>query len=81
MSAARPIPVLVGVGQILQRCEDPREAAEPFAMMVAALAQAASDSGAPQLLRRADSIYLVRGMWGYGDPGREVARRIGKADP
>jgi len=79
MTSAREIPVLVGVGQILQRLEDPREAAEPLEMMVAALEQAAEDSAAPKLLQRADSIYVVRGMWGYGDAGREIARRTGAA--
>jgi acetyl-CoA C-acetyltransferase len=79
MSTAREIPVLVGVGQILQRLEDPREAAEPLEMMVAALEKAGEDSGAPKLLQSADSIYVLRGMWGYGDPGREITRRLGAA--
>ena len=79
MISAQEIPVLVGVGQILQRLEDPREAAEPLEMMIAALEQAGEDSGAPKLLQRADSIYVVRGVWGYGDPGREIARRLDAA--
>jgi len=37
MPSAQAIPVLIGVGKILQRLEDPREAAEPLAIMVAAL--------------------------------------------
>jgi len=77
MNSAHEIPVLVGVGQILQRLTDPREAAEPLEMMLAALVQAGEDCGAPKLLQRADSIYVIRGMWGYGDPGREIARRLG----
>jgi len=77
MNSAQAIPVLVGVGQILQRLEDPREAAEPLEMMVAALEQAGDDCGAPKLLQRADSIYVLRGTWRYGDPGREIARRLG----
>ena len=77
MSSAQEIPVLVGAGQILQRSEDPREAAEPLEMMIAALQQAGDDSGAPRLLQRADAIYVLRGMWGYGDPGRAIARRLG----
>src|SRR5262245_40060308 len=79
MNSAQRIPVVAGVGQLLQRQEDPREAAEPLAMMVLALERAARDAGAPQLLARADSIYVVRGVWGYGDPGRELARRLGAA--
>jgi acetyl-CoA C-acetyltransferase len=77
MSASREIPVLVGVGQVLQRGDDPREAAEPLAMMRAALERAGEDSGAPKLLQRAESIYVTRGAWGYGDPGRALARELG----
>jgi acetyl-CoA C-acetyltransferase len=79
MSASPEIPVLVGVGQILQRLEDPRAAAEPLEMMISALTQAAEDAGAPALLQRADSIHVVRGAWGYGDPGRVIASRLGAA--
>ena len=75
--SAETTPVLVGVGQLLQRGDDPRAAAEPLEMMVAALERAAADAGGPKLLTRADSLYVLRGAWGYGDPGREVARRIG----
>lgn len=77
MSEAQQIPVLVGVGQLLQRVEDPREAAEPLAMMVSALRLAGADAGAPQLLARADAVYVPRGIWGYGDAGRALAERIG----
>jgi len=79
MSSTQPIPVLVGAGQVLQRQDDPRRAAEPLTMMAAALERAGEDAGAPKLLRRADSIYVVRGIWGYGDPGREISRRLGAA--
>jgi len=77
MAAEETIPVLVGAGQVLQRLDDPREADEPLALMVAALEAAGRDCGAPDLLRRAESILVLRGAWGYGDPGREVARRLG----
>ncbi|MAG34050.1 MAG: acetyl-CoA acetyltransferase [Deltaproteobacteria bacterium] len=77
MSSARETPVLVGVGQTLQRLEDPREAAEPLELMVSALVRAGEDSGVPKLLQQAESIYVLRGAWGYGDPGREIARRLG----
>ena len=77
MSSTEATPVLVGVGQLLQRLDDPRQAAEPLEMMVASLRQAGEDAGAPKLLERADSIYVTRGAWRYGDPGREVARRLG----
>ena len=77
MSSAEETPVLVGVGQSLQRCDDPLEGSEPLELMIAALTKAGEDSGAPKLLARAESIYVLRGAWAYGNPGREVARRFG----
>jgi acetyl-CoA C-acetyltransferase len=77
MPSSPRTPVLVGVGQVSQRFEDPEEGAEPLAMMVDALARAGEDAEAPTLLERAEAIYVVRGIWRYGDPGREVARRLG----
>jgi len=77
MAAAETTPVLVGVGQRLQRCEDPREAAEPLALMVEALREAGEDCEAPALVERADAIYVLRGAWRYGDAGRAIAERLG----
>lgn len=74
---SRSIPVLVGVGQLLQRCDEPRAAAEPLAMMESALQRAGEDAAAPKLLARASAIYVTRGMWRYGDPGRALAQRLG----
>jgi len=70
-------PVVVGVGQIEQRVEDPQEGAEPLEMMIAAVERAADDAGSRDLLRAANSIRVIRGIWKYGDPGRVVAERIG----
>ena len=63
MSSTSPdrIPVLAGVGQRLQRLDDPREAAEPLALMVAALEEAGRDAGAPKLLESAEAIHAPRG--------------------
>jgi acetyl-CoA C-acetyltransferase len=77
MSAPRETPVIVGVGQVLQRLDDPREGVEPLEMMRPALERAGADAGAPKLLERAEAIYVLRGAWSYEDPGREIARRIG----
>jgi acetyl-CoA C-acetyltransferase len=76
MTTAAKIPVLAGVGQVLQRLEDPTRAAEPLELMVAALERAGTDCGSAKLLGRAEAIYVVRGLWDYGDPGREIARRV-----
>lgn len=75
----QPSPVLVGAGHLLQRADDPHVTAEPLAMMGTALEQAAADAGAPQLMQRANSIYVPREIWRYGDPGRTIARRFGAA--
>ena len=70
-------PVLVGVGAVHQREEDWRRSLEPAALMAAALSRAGEDAGDPDLLRRADRIYVPRGFWEYADPGRLVAGMIG----
>lgn len=72
-------PVLVGVGAITQREEDPSVALEPFELMVAALQRAAEDAGTAQLLAEASSIRVPQGFWKYSDPGRLVADRVGAA--
>lgn len=79
MEAAQTTPVIAGVGQVLQRAADPRTAAEPLALMIDALERAGDDCGARDLLRRATAIYVLRGAWRYGDPGRAIAQRLGAA--
>jgi len=69
-------PAIVGVGQILQRTGDVREAQEPLALMRRALAAAGEDACAPKLLARASAIYVVRGAWRYGDVGRVLAAEL-----
>ncbi len=70
-------PVVVGVGQIEQRVDEPHAGAEPLEMMIAAVERAADDAGSRGLLRAANSVRVIRGVWKYGDPGRAVAERIG----
>ena len=70
-------PVLVGVGAISRRCEDPATAPEPLELMIEALEKAAADAGAPALLARADRICAPRGFWDYPDPCRVAAERFG----
>jgi acetyl-CoA C-acetyltransferase len=74
---ASPTPVLVGIAQILQRTDDHRAAKEPLGLMVDAVRAAAEDAGSLQLLERAGSVRVVRGVWRYSDPGRVVADAIG----
>ncbi|HXQ24128.1 MAG TPA: hypothetical protein VN812_20770 [Candidatus Acidoferrales bacterium] len=70
-------PVLVGVGAVQQRCDDPRAALEPIELMIVALERAAADAGDRTLLSKASSIRVPRGFWDYSDPGRIIAARVG----
>lgn len=70
-------PVLVGVGAIRQRAEDPLAAKEPVELMIDASSAAADDAGSRALLEHADQIVVPKGIWSYGDPGRLVADHFG----
>ncbi|HZN15517.1 MAG TPA: hypothetical protein VFB78_14705 [Acidimicrobiales bacterium] len=70
-------PVVVGVGMVEQREEDPTRSAEPLELMLRAARAAGDDSRAPDLLRRVDLVAMPRGQWHYDDAGRHIAREIG----
>lgn len=71
-------PVLVGVGQTLQRTDDVAAAAEPLDLLERAARLAAEDAGTPDLLRRLDVVRVVMLLsWRYRDPARLLARRVG----
>lgn len=70
-------PIYVGVAQVEQREDDPRNAKEPLDLMVEAVQAAAEDCGNPNILKEADSVRVIRGIWGYGNPARQVAERVG----
>lgn len=70
-------PIIVGVAQVEQREDDPNHAKEPLELMIEAVQAAGADCGNPTILGVADSVRVVRGMWGYGNPARAVAERIG----
>ncbi len=72
-------PVLVGVAQLAQRPDDPRDGAEPLVMMVDAARRAAEDAGSAALLERADSVRVSRGAWHYDNAPGALAERIGAA--
>lgn len=78
MSSAAPRrPAIAGVSQIVQRVEDPGEAASPVDLMERAIREAAEDAGAPGLLGALDAIFVPQGTWRYGDPGRLLGERLG----
>ena len=68
-------PTIAGIAQIVQRVEDPREAAEPLALMERAIRNAAEDAGAPKLVASLDAIYVPQSLWRYDDPGRRDCDR------
>ncbi|MEU1205429.1 crotonase/enoyl-CoA hydratase family protein [Nocardia sp. NPDC005825] len=71
-------PVLVGVGQIVQRTPDPSYA-DPSQLAVRALRAAAADTGVGDgLLARADAVFAVSPTsWQYRDLGALVAAAVG----
>ena len=72
-------PVIVGVGQFLNRIESLDEALEPLEMMLRAARLAEADAGVGRFLSQAQSVRVVRGMWRYGNPAATIAERIGAA--
>ena len=70
-------PIFIGVAQVEQREDDPSVAKEPLDLMVEAVRAAGEDCGNLKVLELADSVRVIRGIWGYGNPARQVAERIG----
>src|SRR5690348_15962029 len=73
-------PVVVGIGAVQQRTEDPLESVDAAALMLAAVEKAGTDSGTARLLERAQLVAVPRGTWRYTDPARMIARHIGADD-
>ena len=70
-------PVIVGVGQFLNRIDALDQALEPLEMMLRAVRVAERDTGSGGFLDRVQSVRVVRGLWRYGNPARVVAECIG----
>lgn len=70
-------PVLVGVGEIMQRTKDPATALEPIALMEAALRAAEEDAGGG-ILAKLDSLDIVAEVsWPYVDAPGLLCNRLG----
>jgi acetyl-CoA C-acetyltransferase len=69
-------PLLVGIGTVEQRFEDPALAREPIDLMLEAVRRAASDSRRPEVLSLVGLVAVPKGRWRYEDPGRHLARSI-----
>ena len=75
------IPVIVGVGQTVNRPTSMEEIREPVDLIEASARQAAQDSGAVGALGDVDMLGVVNILsWSYADPPARVAERIG-AEP
>jgi acetyl-CoA C-acetyltransferase len=73
-------PVIVGVGQHLQRTDRGEEPLEPVDLMELALRAAADDAGSGDLPGLAQVVAVVPVIsWGYRDPGRLLADRLGSS--
>ena len=72
-------PVIVGVGQFLNRIASLDEAIEPLEMMLRAVRAAEEDTGTGGFLDQVQSVRVVRGMWSYENPAALIAERIGAA--
>jgi acetyl-CoA C-acetyltransferase len=72
--------VIVGVGQVQQRPDDPTVALEPIDLLVGAARAADADSHAA-LLSLVDTVAVVSIVsWPYPDPGALLGRRLGLGD-
>jgi acetyl-CoA C-acetyltransferase len=73
------IPVIVGVGEIVDRPKEITEGLEPLALLEEALKRAETDSGA-KLLGEIGSLDVVNFLsWRYRDPEKLLAKRLGIA--
>lgn len=70
-------PVLVGVGQVLNRIEALAEAKEPLMLMREAIDLAAADTGCKNFLDQVQSVRVVRGIWRYDNPAKWLAAAMG----
>jgi acetyl-CoA C-acetyltransferase len=71
------IPVIVGIGEIVDRPKDIAAGLEPLALLEQALKRAEADSGA-KLLGEIQSLDIVNFLsWRYRDPERQLADRLG----
>jgi acetyl-CoA C-acetyltransferase len=77
MNREPAVPVLVGISQLEQRIKDPAAGKEPIELMMDAVRAAATDSGSQQLLAKATSVRVIRGIWPYKNPARVIADAVG----
>lgn len=69
-------PVLVGIGCVTQRSDDPQQLVEPIDLMIRATKKAGADCGVSAALTRVERIAVPRGRWSYRNPAAEIGRAI-----
>lgn len=75
------IPVIVGVGEIVDRPKELAAGLEPLTLLEQALKRAEADSGA-KLLGEIGSLDVVNFLsWRYRDPEKQLAARLGITPP
>src|SRR5215468_3574853 len=73
------IPVIVGVGEIIDRPKEIADGLEPLDLLKRALRRAEEDAGA-KLLGEVQSLDVVNFLsWRYRDPEKLLAQRLGIA--
>jgi len=78
---AERTPVIIGVGEVLDRPADPGQALEPLALMEAAVRAADADAGGGWLAR-IDSLDLINLVsWRYDRVAARLAERLGIVPP
>jgi len=71
------IPVIVGVGEIVDRPKEIAQGLEPLKLLEQALRRAEADAGA-KLLHEVGSLDVVNFLsWRYHDPEKLLAERLG----
>jgi hypothetical protein len=70
------IPVIVGVGEIIDRPQEIAAGLEPLTLLVEALKRAEADSGG-KLLGDIESLDIVNFLsWRYQDPAQQLSERL-----
>ena len=60
-------PVLVGIGIVEQKLDDPAEASEAIELMIDAVRRAGADAAIASHLGELERILVPQGLWSYGD--------------
>ena len=80
MSQKLETPILVGVGQVLNRITDLKDALEPLEMMLQATRLAEADAECGEFLDQVQSVRVVRGMWRYRNPAKLIGEKLGASN-